>query len=111
MSAPATTGYQCERTGGKIIDNMKPGTVALGALLSVFFYAGADMLCLHKDYGTGVITLFLVLLVVFYSFCLLSAKFFKDRFGGLTGDTLGAAGEISEIIYLLVISIWLQHSI
>jgi len=106
-------GISVRRDGlGKMfIDNMRPGTVALGSLLLIFFYAAADMLCLHTDYGTGAIALFFVLLAVFYIFCLLSAKFFKDRFGGLTGDTLGTAGEISEILYLLVISIWLQHSI
>ena len=106
-------GLPARRDGlGKMfIDTIRPGTVALGSLLLTFFYAASYMLYLDKDYGRGAIALFFVLLAVFYIFCLLSAKFFKDRFGGLTGDTLGAAAEISEILYLLVISLWLQHSI
>ena len=32
-------------------------------------------------------------------------------FGGLTGDTLGALGELSEIFYLTGVYIWLQHFI
>jgi adenosylcobinamide-GDP ribazoletransferase len=33
------------------------------------------------------------------------------KFGGLTGDTLGALSELSEIAYLTGAYLWLQHSI
>jgi adenosylcobinamide-GDP ribazoletransferase len=97
--------------GKMFIDNISLGKVVLASLLLIFFCAAADMLYLHKAYGTGSIILFFALFAVSYIFCILSVKFFQKRFGGLTGDTLGAAGEISEILFLMVASLWLQHSI
>ena len=97
--------------GKMFIDNITLIKVVFVSLLLIFFYAAADMLYLHKAYGAGSIILFFVLLAIFYIFSLLSAKFFAKRFGGLTGDTIGAAGEISEILFLMVASLWLQHSI
>ncbi len=97
--------------GKMFIDNITLVKVVFASLVLIFFYAAADMLYLHKAYGAGSIILFFVLFTIFYIFCLLSAKFFGKRFGGLTGDTLGAAGEISEILFLMVASLWLQHSI
>lgn len=44
---------------------------------------------------------FLVVLVMLYFFSLLTVRFCKARFGGLTGDTFGAMGELSEILYLM----------
>jgi adenosylcobinamide-GDP ribazoletransferase len=32
-------------------------------------------------------------------------------FGGITGDTAGAAGEVAEILYLLLVLAWLRLSI
>lgn len=46
----------------------------------------------------------------FYIFGVLSAGFFRKKFGGLTGDNLGAATEISEILFLGAAYIWLRHS-
>ncbi len=97
--------------GKMFIDNINLGKVIFASLSLVLFYAAAYMLYLHKAYGTASIILFFVLFAIFYIFSILSAKFFKKRFGGLTGDTLGAAGEISEILFLMVTSLWLQHSI
>jgi adenosylcobinamide-GDP ribazoletransferase len=45
-------------------------------------------------------------LVAVYVFALLLAKFFQSRFGGLTGDTLGASGELIEIFFLFTVIIW-----
>lgn len=36
----------------------------------------------------------------------LMADFFRRRFGGLTGDTVGAASEAGEIIFLLMATAW-----
>jgi adenosylcobinamide-GDP ribazoletransferase len=45
---------------------------------------------------------------VLYAFSLLGVWFFKGHFGGLTGDSLGAVNEISKLIFLISIMIWLQ---
>lgn len=95
--------------GKMFIDNLTLVKVVFTSLLLIFFYAAADMLYLHKAFGAKSIILFFLLFAISYIFCLLSAKFFKKRFGGLTGDTLGAGGETSEILFLMVASLWLQH--
>ena len=97
--------------GKMFIEHINLVKVVFASLLVIFFYAVADMLFLHNTYGTASIIIFFVLLAVSYMYCLLSVKFFDNRFGGLTGDTLGAAAEISEILFLMVVSLWLQHSI
>jgi len=48
---------------------------------------------------------------VLYGFGVLFAHFCKKHFGGLTGDTLGALGELSEVIYLLAVTTWLGQSL
>ncbi len=49
-----------------------------------------------------------VLLVITYLLCRVGVNFFNRKFGGLTGDTLGAISEITEIIFLLMVIIWSQ---
>lgn len=46
-----------------------------------------------------------------YLLALAGVGFFTWRFGGLTGDTLGALSEIGEIFYLTGSFIWLRHFI
>jgi adenosylcobinamide-GDP ribazoletransferase len=41
-----------------------------------------------------------------YFLCLIVVNFFSRKFGGLTGDTLGAISEISEITFLLLVLSW-----
>ena len=48
------------------------------------------------------------LLVTLYGLCRLWVNFFDKRFGGLTGDTVGAIGEFSEIIFLFMVILWSQ---
>jgi adenosylcobinamide-GDP ribazoletransferase len=52
-----------------------------------------------------------VLLVTTYFFCRLWVNFCNKKFGGLTGDTLGAISEITEIIFLLMVIAWSRFSI
>jgi len=105
------TSARQDGLGKMFIENITFTSVLLASSLLAFFYFTADRLYLHATFGARTIILFIVLTVVFYIFCILSTKFFNRRFGGITGDTLGAEGEISEILFLLVTSLWLQHSI
>ncbi len=61
-------------------------------------------------FASGDPGLFMLIVILFYFFGLISVRFFHSRFGGLTGDHFGALTEVSEIIYLGVAYVWLRHS-
>ena len=52
-----------------------------------------------------------ILFGVLYSFCRILVYFFNKKFGGLTGDTLGAISELTEIAFLFMVIIWSRLSI
>ncbi len=52
-----------------------------------------------------------VAVICIYLLCRILVWFFSTRFGGLTGDTLGAISEISEITFLLWVTAWTRLSI
>jgi cobalamin synthase len=47
-----------------------------------------------------------VSMVLLYAFTLLMLRLFRGQFDGLTGDTLGALGELSENVFLFAVVIW-----
>lgn len=51
-----------------------------------------------------------VLLPAVYLLCRAGVGFFNKKFGGLTGDTLGAISELTEIIFLLLVILWSRLS-
>jgi adenosylcobinamide-GDP ribazoletransferase len=55
--------------------------------------------------------MYIISVVCIYLVCRISIYFFSKSFGGLTGDTLGAISEISEITFLLWVTAWTQLSI
>ena len=55
---------------------------------------------------------FLILLLVFFYILSVSAvRFFMKRWGGLTGDHLGALTELAEVFFLLMATLWLRYFI
>lgn len=73
----------------------------LGLFITVLIYS--------KDYSPDKQYLFYLILVgLMYLVSLLVLRFFNKRFGGITGDNLGAINEISEILFLLWVVIWLR---
>ncbi len=54
---------------------------------------------------------YVVLLVTIYFLCRAEVNFFNKKLGGLTGDTLGAISEVTEITFLLMVIAWSQLSI
>ena len=107
---PAICHGKSARTDGLgriLIDDcsFRQATVA-GVLVLLFF-----VLALTSAGHSGLhVVLFLCLSAAGYLLALATVAFCSARFGGLTGDTLGALSELSEILYLTGSFIWLQHS-
>lgn len=97
--------------GRIFLNNVKINIVIFSSLLVIVLYILAAKLYLLKIYGTSSITVFVVLSVTLYMFSLLAVRLCTRRFNGLTGDNLGAISETSEILFLMVITAWLQHYI
>ncbi len=97
--------------GRIFIDNIKAEYVLFSSLLTIICCLLAVQFYLYKMYGINSVLLFPVLFAILYLFSFSSTKFSIRRFDGLTGDNFGAVSEISEILFLMVISIWLQHFI
>lgn len=79
--------------------------VALSTLFFIFMLLSPAVF-LSRYISNYQYVFYAVLICMIYFFCLLSVKFFDKKFGGLTGDTLGAISEITEIIFLLMVIIW-----
>lgn len=56
---------------------------------------------LQAQYG-----FYIVMLLTIYLACRFFINLFHKKFGGLTGDTLGAISEITELIFLFAVIIW-----
>ncbi len=97
--------------GRIFLDNVSAGMLIISSLFLCFFYVLAyGLYFMGGSFGSGIV-MFSVIFSVLYAFGLTFVRFCKRKFGGLTGDNLGAATEISEIIFLAVVIIWLQHYI
>jgi adenosylcobinamide-GDP ribazoletransferase len=97
--------------GRIFLNNVNMSTVVFSSLLVIVLYILVAELHLLKVYGTGSITLLITLFAILYMFSFMAVRFCNKRFNGLTGDNLGAMSEISEILFLMVITIWLRHFI
>jgi len=53
---------------------------------------------------------YIVLLITMYFLCRVWIQFCNRKFGGLTGDMLGAVSEMTEVIFLLMVILWSRLS-
>jgi len=67
---------------------------ALIMLLGLLFYPDVS-------FASLLLGKLLAFMAIVFVFCLLAMGYFQKKFGGLTGDNLGAISEISEILFLL----------
>jgi adenosylcobinamide-GDP ribazoletransferase len=83
----------------------------LALLISLFFLFVVNKISYPGNHFLLVSFQFLFVLPVLYIFSLIAVWFFNKRFGGMTGDTFGAVSEISEILFLMVVVIWVLNCI
>lgn len=100
-----------EGLGRIFADNVSKKEMAYASLIVLVFSLIVSELLQHTAYAEAVVYLLILIFVTHYIFSWLFARFCKEKFGGMTGDTFGALGELSEIIFLIIGSLWLQHSI
>ena len=91
--------------GNRSMDRVIISTV-LAALLFAFILGTA-----HAKYCGLEGLIFISLLPAGYLLAFTAVGFFTRKFGGITGDTIGALSELSEILYLTGSYIWLQRFI
>ena len=91
--------------GRIFIEGMDGRTYLLSWLLLAVAALAATWLCPSLSLTAGVNFLFLPCLCL-YAFSLLWAFFCSRKFGGLTGDTIGAAAEIADLLFLAIAFLW-----
>ena len=79
--------------GSNLIDHLKAKHVVLATFITLVFVAGI----LH---AAGI-----VLMIWIAVFSLASKKYFHRKLGGVTGDTFGAVGELSETSVLVFLAL------
>jgi adenosylcobinamide-GDP ribazoletransferase len=91
---------------GKIfVEGTKAAETILASLLMVAVFAG--VVFLERPTLLLAQTGFLVVCgACLYTFSLVWARFCKWRFGGITGDTAGAAAEVADLLFLVVAFLW-----
>lgn len=77
----------------------------LAACLAAFFIYQRPVLA-PPSVSSGFFVFLLYEMLVIYLFCLFFITVLKGRFGGLTGDNLGAVHEISELVFLTAALLW-----
>lgn len=91
------------------LSNVEVKSVIFSSLVTIFFCFLSAKAHLWWVYGIDGIRMLGMIFIVLYIFSLAAVKFCSRQFGGLTGDNLGAISEVSEIVFLMAASIWLQH--
>jgi cobalamin synthase len=86
------------------IEGAGAGEFAL-ATLTVFIAMTASAATLGAAIPQGHLLNALVLAALF-GFTLFMLRLFKSQLGGLSGDTLGALGELSENLFMLLVATW-----
>ncbi len=91
--------------GRIFIEGMDGRTYLLSWLLLAVATLAATWLCPSLSLAPGVAFLFLPCLCL-YAFSMLWVYFCNRKFGGLTGDNLGAAAEIADLLFLAIAFLW-----
>lgn len=97
--------------GRIFLNNTTLTSMVLAAVPVIGFYLLAARFYVSAGNQAAMAICLTLIAITLYIFCYISVIFCKQKFGGLTGDNLGAISEISEILFLMVAYTWLQHFI
>lgn len=94
-----------EGLGSLFVGKIGPGPVLLSALFLVsLMVLPTFFLPTHVPLTQNIF--FAVSAAVILIFSRAGVALFRKKLGGLTGDTLGAVSEISEVIFLFMVILW-----
>ncbi len=91
--------------GRIFVEGMDGRTYLLSWLQLAVATLAATLLCPSLSVTAGINFFFLPCLCL-YAFSLLWVSFCSRKFGGLTGDTIGAAAEIADLLFLAIAFLW-----
>lgn len=91
--------------GRLFIQNIRVREIMV-AVITLFFAIVSVQVLFNRDMSVSQYIFYAMALVFVYFLCLISVNFFSRKFGGLTGDTLGAISEIADITFLLLVIEW-----
>jgi adenosylcobinamide-GDP ribazoletransferase len=100
-----TRSARIDGLGKVFIEQARIATILIAGLLLAALFAAATFVAAPLA-SASAIKFLLLMLVCLYAFSLLWAVFCARRFGGSTGDTIGAASEIGDLLFLMVALAW-----
>ncbi len=100
-----TKSARIDGLGKVFIEQAHIWTILVAGGLLVALFAAATFVAALLGPGTA-IKFLLLMLVSLYAFSLLWVAFSARRFGGSTGDTIGAAAEIGDLLFLTIALAW-----
>lgn len=95
--------------GRIFIEHAGLGEVAIATAITVLLFVLALMCGVTGPSVGWAVALSVAFLAAMYLASLLPVRFLTRRFGGLTGDHFGALTEVSQVLFLLLASIWVQR--
>ncbi|MGD0281004.1 MAG: adenosylcobinamide-GDP ribazoletransferase [Dissulfurispiraceae bacterium] len=95
--------------GQIFINRVRIKQVIISSLILFVLYMAVAGPYHYPVYVMRTMGLFAVLCILLCLLALITIGFTAGKFGGLTGDHLGALSEIAEIILLAAIPVWSQH--
>ncbi|MDA8105605.1 MAG: adenosylcobinamide-GDP ribazoletransferase [Nitrospiraceae bacterium] len=109
MVPPMYYGRSAREEGlGKIFtDNAVPAVLMFSSLLAFVMGVLVYLGWIRRAFGMSGLFILLLFFALLYLFGVAAERYCRWRFGGLTGDIFGAMGELSEIIFLTGVTVWL----
>ncbi|MBF0557369.1 MAG: adenosylcobinamide-GDP ribazoletransferase [Nitrospirae bacterium] len=96
--------------GRIFMEGVQKKQLVLSSLVLLVFYMITTRLYIYPQYVLQGVWLFAVIMPAACMLTLLTMRITLGKFGGLTGDHMGALSECTEVLLLAVIPAWLQHS-